>query len=97
MSVNHTKHGFNQYTDIVSVSSGVSYSLPGIEVGDRILRASTAHWATSSGSLTTVVRTAAQFTVSAANTVRYKGSNKSYPDMLVAITWVDIDGDKAGV
>lgn len=96
MAINHTKHGWNQYTDFASATSGVNYSIPGIEVGDTILRVCTAHWATSSGSLTVTARTASEFSISA-NKITYGGSSKSFPDMLILVTWVDADGDKAGV
>lgn len=100
MASNHTRSGWNQYTDFVKGVTGRSLSLPGIAVGDKIARVSRHRLAgtTGNGFLgSNAVLTAAQFSVSAANTVYYKGSAGSFPLMLLCVTWVDVDGASSGV
>ena len=96
MGTSHVQAGWNQVTSCVKGIAGRVYSLPGLAVGDKIVSVSRVRFKTVNGSVTSIssiaMPTIGQFTVSAANTVRYKGSGGSFPNMLLLVTWVDKDG-----
>jgi hypothetical protein len=90
----HFPDGLSQITSFVKGVSSRSMSLPGIAIGDKIVGASRVRLAgtTGNGFLGSFASlTAAQFSVSAANTIYKKGTPTSFPLMLLAVTWVDKD------
>ena len=93
--INHTKQGLNQFCDIVKGGTGRSYSLPGIAVGDKILRVSRHRFTGTTGTGfigSSAYLTIAQWSVSAANTIYKKGLPASFPLMHLFVNWVDVDG-----
>jgi hypothetical protein len=89
----HFPDGLAQITSFVKGIAGRTQTLPGIAIGDKIVGATRFRIATgTAGTIASIATlTAAQFSVSAANYIYKKGTPSSFPNFLVAITWVDKD------
>jgi len=87
----HYPDGVAQIVSFVKGNAAALHTLPGIEIGDRIVAVSRLRAAFGTGGAwgSFATLTASQFSVSAANRITKKGNPTTFTGMVLLVNWID--------